>query len=232
VGLHVRIRHKGFAGRTVLQNLSFTLPERQIVALVGPSGCGKTTLLRIVAGLDTAFEGSITFHDRRPPRVGMVFQEPRLLPWRTVTQNLALFAPEATQASIEALARTLDIWPFRNAFPPSLSLGTARRVAIARAFAVEPELVLLDEPFVSLDAELAERSRRLLTETWRQRAVSVLLVTHDLTEAVTLADRILVMSTGPSRIVSELVVPEEERRRPRTEAASLVARLQAMAFGF
>lgn len=137
----------------VLGRIDLTLGRREIVALVGPSGCGKTTLLRIVGGLDRAFEGSLEWADGAPPRIGTVFQEPRLLPWRTARQNLLLAQRTAHPELVGDLLRILDLSAFQQAWPNTLSLGMARRVAIARAFAIEPNLILLDEPFVSLDAE-------------------------------------------------------------------------------
>src|SRR5262249_28101574 len=153
----------------------------EVGALVGPSGCGKTTLLRIIAGLDHDYVGTLQLPDHG--RLGMVFQEPRLLPWRTVEQNVRLAAPEAREAVLDGLFRTLGRAGHRPHFPGELSLGLARRVALARAFAVEPDLLLLDEPFVSLDAALAARLREELAELVSSRPVTTLLVTHDVEEA-------------------------------------------------
>ena len=163
----------------VLDRIELSLGAREIVALVGPSGCGKTTLLRIAGGLDTEFEGTLDWRGGAIARVGTVFQEPRLLPWRTVRENLLLAQQTPNPALADALLRSLDLAGFRDAFPRTLSLGMARRVAIARAFAIEPELMLLDEPFVSLDAAMAARTQELLLNAWRTRATAVLLVTHD-----------------------------------------------------
>ena len=207
--LHIesKVFHTAQGELPVLGNIEFTLGVREIVALVGPSGCGKTTLLRIVGGLDTDFHGTINWDGTRVPRIGTVFQEPRLLPWRTVRQNLLLAQPTANHELAEELLRSLDLVLFRNAYPRTLSLGMARRVAIARAFAIQPELLLLDEPFVSLDTMTAARSRDLLLNTWRERPTAVLLITHDRTEAMSLADRIIVLSDRPAHIVEEVVVP-------------------------
>src|SRR5262245_13916931 len=140
--LEVSIRHKSFqaasGGRLhVLDQLALGLASGEVGALVGPSGCGKTTLLRIIAGLDRDYEGSVELPDHG--RLGMVFQEPRLLPWRTLEQNVRLAAPEATDANLEVLFRTLGLDAHRHHYPGELSLGQARRVALARAFAVEPD---------------------------------------------------------------------------------------------
>jgi ABC-type nitrate/sulfonate/bicarbonate transport system ATPase subunit len=207
--LEVCIKQKFFRAASggnlhVLGELSFSLAGGEVAALVGPSGCGKTTLLRIIAGLDRDYQGTV----RLPAhcRLGMVFQEPRLLPWRTVEANVRLAAPEATDATLEALFQTLGLAAHRSHYPGELSLGLARRVALARAFAVAPDLLVLDEPFVSLDAALAERLRSELVELVTRRPVTTLLVTHDVEEAIGLADRLLVMSASPARIVGEVPV--------------------------
>ena len=181
---------------------SFSLRGGEVGALVGPSGCGKTTLLRIIAGLDRDYEGSIALPDHG--RLGMVFQEPRLLPWRTVEQNVRLAAPEASDAALAALFRTLGLEAHRNLFPGELSLGLARRVALARAFAVEPDLLLLDEPFVSLDDALAARLRDELAELVTRRPVTTLLVTHNVEEAIGLADRLFFLSASPARVLADV----------------------------
>ncbi len=210
--------------RTVIEGLRLTLAREEIVALVGPSGCGKTTLLRIIGGLDTRYEGAITWAEGVRPRIGTVFQEPRLLPWRTVRQNIALVRPP-DPAEAESLLALLGLAPYADLHPPALSLGMARRAAIARAFAVEPTLLLLDEPFVSLDPAMAEQGRAVLATAWRTRRCAALLVTHDLAEAASLADRILLLSEGPARVVRELVVPEGSRRRGIAEGARVAAAL-------
>ena len=186
----------------------------EVGALVGPSGCGKTTLLRIIAGLDRDYEGSVELP--ASGKLGMVFQEPRLLPWRTVEQNVRLAAPEATDADARRAVRArLGSTAHRDHFPGELSLGLARRVALARAFAVEPDLLLLDEPFVSLDDALAARLREELAELVNRRPVTTLLVTHDVEEAIGLADRLFLLSASPARLLAEVPVerPRESARR-------------------
>jgi ABC-type nitrate/sulfonate/bicarbonate transport system ATPase subunit len=214
--LRLRVEGKSFhtdrGDWPVLGTIELTLGAREIVALVGPSGCGKTTLLRIVGGLERNFEGTLDWRGAAAPSIGTVFQEPRLLPWRTVRQNLLLAQQTENPDLADALLRTLGLAQFRDAFPATLSLGMARRVAIARAFAIEPELVLLDEPFVSLDPEMAARSRALLIAAWRERPTAALLVTHDRAEAASLADRILFLSAQPTHVLTETIVPAEQRR--------------------
>lgn len=196
----------------MLGELAFSLGNGEVAALVGPSGCGKTTLLRIIAGLDSDFEGSVALPAHG--MLGMVFQEPRLLPWRTVEQNVRLAAPQATDAALGTLFQALGLTAHRDHFPGELSLGLARRVALARAFAVEPDLLLLDEPFVSLDDALAARLRDELADLVNRRPITTLLVTHNVEEAIGLADRLLLLSLSPARVLAD--VPVTLPRTPRT----------------
>jgi ABC-type nitrate/sulfonate/bicarbonate transport system ATPase subunit len=222
--LEVRIKQKLYRAAAggdlhVLGELSFTLANGQLAALVGPSGCGKTTLLRIVAGLDRDYQGAVLLPAQS--RIGMVFQEPRLLPWRTVEDNVRLAAPDATDAALDALFHTLGLSAHRRHFPGELSLGQARRVALARAFAVDPDLLVLDEPFVSLDAAMAERLRAELIELVARRPVTTLLVTHDVEEAIGLADRLLVLTASPARILADVAVERPRTRHSAEEVAAI-----------
>ena len=218
-GLHVRVRRKRFAAvadappKLVIENLTLEAPRNGFVALFGPSGCGKTTLLNLVAGLDPEFEGEVRLPE--PARIGYVFQEPRLLPWLTVEDNLKLVLPEdaASDAKVDAWLAEMGLADVRAVFPTRLSLGMARRVALARAFIIQPTVLLMDEPFVSLDEPTADRLRRLLLETLRAHPATVLFVTHNLREAITLADRIALLAPTPSRVLRVLDVPLALERR-------------------
>jgi NitT/TauT family transport system ATP-binding protein len=209
----------------VLRDVVFGIGPREVVALVGPSGCGKTTLLRIVAGLDPDFEGDVV----RPAagRLGMVFQEPRLLAWRTVEDNVRLVAPDADAATLTALFDALELGEHRAHYPGELSLGLARRVALARAFAVDPALLLLDEPFVSLDQPLARRLRQQLMALIETHGTATLLVTHDPEEAVSLADRVLLLSSRPARILADIAIATPRRARSDAEVQATLAALRA-----
>jgi ABC-type nitrate/sulfonate/bicarbonate transport system ATPase subunit len=226
--LEVRITRKAYTAVSgerldVLRDVVFNLRQSEVGALVGPSGCGKTTMLRIIAGLDSDFEGTIA----RPPvgRLGMVFQEPRLLPWRTVEDNVRLVASDIAEAELSSLFEVLELTAHRAHYPGELSLGLARRVALARAFAVDPLLLLLDEPFVSLDEALAGRLREQLVLLVERRAMATLLVTHDLEEAVRLADRVFLLSPRPAGILAEIALSTQRRARSEAEIAAMMAEL-------
>jgi sulfonate transport system ATP-binding protein len=202
--------------RVVLHDVAFSLRKGEICALLGPSGCGKTVLLRIISGLDNDFEGRIVLPS--PHRIGMVFQEPRLLPWRSVVQNLRLVG-SSSENDLAEIAAALRLSDHLDHFPGELSLGLARRVAIARAFAVKPDLLLLDEPFVSLDASLAARLREELLALVLKRKATTLIVTHDVEEAVSIAGRIVVLSAAPGRILADRSI--EAPREALTEARAI-----------
>ena len=226
--LDVNIRQKSYrsaAGGSlhVLGELAFSLKSGEVVALVGPSGCGKTTLLRIISGLDHDFQGRVALP--AAGRLGMVFQEPRLLAWRTVEQNVRLAAPRMSDDELAALFEMLELTAHRNHYPGELSLGLARRVALARAFAVDPDLLLLDEPFVSLDAELALRLREELADLVDRRSPMTLLVTHNLDEAIGLADRLLFLSPSPARILAEIPVVSPRGTQVPEQTAALRAEI-------
>lgn len=207
----------------VLRDLRFELQCGQLAALVGPSGCGKTTFLKCVAGLDRDYQGRIALPPRA--RLGMVFQEPRLLPWRTVEENIRLAAPHAAQGAIDQLLGALHLTGHRTHFPGELSLGLARRVAIVRAFAVEPDVLLLDEPFVSLDAPLAAELRGELKDLLTRRPVTTLLVTHDTGEAAELADKVVLLSARPARVVGEVEIATPRQNRSAAEVARIAGQL-------
>ena len=225
VGISVDIHEKQYLGHagaksvTALHNLQACVAPSEFCIITGPSGCGKTTLLNIIAGLDRDFAGTVRFEPIPAPKIGYVFQNPRLLPWRTVRENIALVLPHhGTSAKLDALLAEIGLADAADVYPTRLSGGMARRAALARAFAIAPDLLLMDEPFLSLDAAAADRLRGLLLRLVSTRPVTVLFVTHDLTEAVQLADRILVLSQAPGRVLAEMPItlPRSERRDPDT----------------
>ncbi|MCA0943239.1 ABC transporter ATP-binding protein [Yangia mangrovi] len=199
--VRVEIRSKRFGGTEVLRNVHFTVSRGETVALLGPSGIGKSTLLRIVAGLDPEFEGEIT----RPTHMAMVFQEPTLMPWRTALQNLTLVHSELSEGDARAALDRVGLKGRHDAYPRSLSLGQQRRLALARAFAGRLDMLVMDEPFVSLDPELAESMLALTEELIAELRPAVLFVTHARAEAERLASRILHLQGQPATLTPHLV---------------------------
>jgi NitT/TauT family transport system ATP-binding protein len=236
VGISIDVSEKRYAGSRpiiALRNLETRIAPGEFCVVTGPSGCGKTTLLNIVAGLDKDFLGVLGFAPAggRLPRIGYVFQNPRLLPWRTVRENVALVRPhDHDRFELERLLDEVGLADAADIYPTRLSGGMARRAALARAFAITPDLLLMDEPFVSLDAPAADRLRRLLIRLVTSRPLTVLFVTHELGEAVALADRVLVLSPAPGRVVAEMPIAlPRERRHDGDTLAILQAQLARLA---
>lgn len=225
--IHIDIKQKTYAAKgsakshLAIENFKLSLESNQFVCLVGASGCGKTTLLNSIAGLDTDFVGEILVGQQHiTPTIGYVFQNPRLLPWRTVRENIELAVENVTQSAdvIESLLQIMQLDAVQNVYPERLSLGMSRRVAIIRAFAINPDVLLMDEPFVSLDPPTARQVRSLLMQLWQQRPHSVLFVSHDLREAIALADKLVFLSPPPMQIISQIVVPIARNQRDDEQA--------------
>lgn len=196
----------GTATRTVLRDITLDVAAGEVVALLGPSGCGKSTLLRLVAGLDRASEGLVEVDGRAvrgvEPRTAVVFQEPRLLPWRTLARNVAFGLPVGVEraearAEVDRLLAVVGLSEFAGHRPRQVSGGMAQRTALARALARRPGVLLLDEPFAALDALTRLRMQDLVDEVQRAAGTTVLLVTHDVDEALRLADRIVLLAAAP-----------------------------------
>jgi sulfonate transport system ATP-binding protein len=200
--------HKRFGERAVLSGLDLTIGRGEFVALLGRSGSGKSTLLRILAGLDDRIEGSVGVNGT----VSVAFQQPRLLPWRRVWRNvvLGLRDRDGTREVAEQALAEVRLADHAEAWPRTLSGGEAQRVSLARALVREPDLLLLDEPFGALDALTRIAMHRLVEDLWTEHRPGVLLVTHDVDEALALADRVMVLGDG--HLVSEHVL---DRPRPR-----------------
>lgn len=230
-GLDVRIDDKRFAGEAILQGLEFSADSGEFLALVGPSGAGKSTLLNLIGGLDEDFVGSVCWQDAQPsatqrisPRLGMMFQEPRLMPWLSALDNLRLVQPgRGGDSKARKLLNEVGLGEALDAWPNQLSGGMQRRVALARAFMVSPRLLLMDEPFVSLDMPTGNRLRASLLALWQRERPLVLFVTHDLREALALADRVLFISHPPARLILDYKVP---LARPRHLEGRDIAQLQ------
>ncbi len=209
--------------REALENITLEVTPREFLCIVGPSGCGKTTLLRMIAGLDYPTSGEIILDGtpvRGPsPDRGMVFQEFSLFPWRTVLKNvefgLEIQDKRDIKRTAERYIELVGLSGFEHSFPFQLSGGMKQRVAIARALATEPAILLMDEPFGSVDAQTRNVLQEELLEIWKRTKKTILFVTHSVDEAVYLADRVVVMSPRPGRI-RDIVSVEIERPRKRT----------------
>jgi len=226
--LRIRVDRKVFPAsgtrmsQPVLANIAIDIEPRSFVVVTGPSGGGKTTLLNIIAGLDSDYEGEIVLGGA-DTKVGYIFQSPRLLPWRTVYENIALVLPDGdpSHGRIEEMLRQVGLEGFSSQYPERLSLGMQRRAALARGFITEPDVLLMDEPFVSLDDPTAQSLRELLIGLWNRRPTTVIFITHDRAEAVMLGTRILRMSGANATIVQD----ETVRLSPaeRTDRAMVLA---------
>ena len=202
----------------VLRDVEFEVAPRSFLVVTGPSGCGKSTLLNIIAGLDTDYEGAIDLGPAKD-QMTFIFQTPRLLPWRTLYENIALVLPKGDprHAEIPAMLERVGLGQAVNAYPEMLSLGMQRRAALARGFILEPEILLMDEPFVSLDDPTAASLRELLMELWHGHPTTVIFVTHDRSEAIQLGTRILRLAPGKASVVQDAVVNlTDTQRRDRT----------------
>jgi NitT/TauT family transport system ATP-binding protein len=201
-----------------LDKISFTVEEHEFVSIVGPSGCGKTTLLKIVAGLITPDTGQITYQGTKNPSAVMVFQDQGLLPWLTVMDNIGLglelqrIRKSTRRKQVLEFMKLVKLDGFENYYPYELSGGMCQRVALARAFLTNPDILLMDEPFGSLDAQTRIILQEELLNIWRAERKTVLFVTHDIDEAIMLSDRIIVLSDRPGKIQQSIKIPLD---RPR-----------------
>jgi len=216
-------RRPGHEPVEAVRDLRFAVQPGETLCLIGPSGAGKTTALRILIGLDRAFEGWIQ-PDPSSIRIGTVFQEPRLLPWRSVEDNVRLALPKVERTRVlDGLFTDLGLAEWRLRYPGELSGGMQRRVALARAFAVEPHLLVLDEPFVSLDDLAAADLRRIVFKIVAARHLGVLMVTHNINEALGIAHRLLLVSGRPATLLADVDLPDPlEDRTPLWIAAQRI----------
>jgi NitT/TauT family transport system ATP-binding protein len=226
--IHIEELHVAFGDFVALERLSLDIPSGTFLCLLGPSGCGKSTVLNCVAGFEFPSAGRILI-DGKPvtgpgPDRGVVFQQPTLFPWKTVRENIAIGLtmrglPRAEiDRKVDELLKVVGLSAFDDRYPQALSGGMQQRTAIARVLAIEPTVLLMDEPFAALDAQTRAMMHAHLLEVWARIRKTVLFITHDLDEALLLGDRIAVMSASPGRIIADFPIPLP---RPRTVESTL-----------
>ncbi|AQQ54670.1 ABC transporter ATP-binding protein [Planococcus lenghuensis] len=231
--MSLQLQHvsRTFNGKKAIHNISLTAEPGEIIGLLGTSGCGKSTLLRAISGLDTDYDGTVSINGDTRKQVhdttGFIFQEPRLLPWLNVLENVT-FGLKGKKGDNQALAkrylRSVGLSDSDALYPRELSGGMAQRVAIARALVTSPEILLLDEPFSALDAFTKMQLQDLLLDVWEEYRSTVVLVTHDIDEALYLCDRIIILRGEPGEIARELTI---EQQRPRPRGSRELANLKA-----
>lgn len=202
--LKIDVKNKSFKNQKILEDIKFTVNKSEIVSIIGPSGCGKTTLLRIIASLEDEYTGDVSFKNKNSiENLGFIFQDSRLLPWLSVKENILLVQKNKNEKKIEELLCEVGLKENIDSYIKELSGGMKRRVSIVRAFINSPEVLLLDEPFISLDYPTAQILRKLFFKFFSDYSPIGLFVTHDLDEALTISDRILFLSSNPSTIIYE-----------------------------
>ena len=225
---HVLKRYNGRRGEVIaLNGVDLNIAENEFVCVVGPSGCGKSTLLNIIGGLEHATEGEVLVDGKvvtgPGPERGIVFQQYALFPWLTVEQNVAFglklkgMSKEKIEATTQKYLKMVELESFAKAYPKELSGGMKQRVAIARAYAVTPSVLLMDEPFGALDAQTRTQLQSELLETWEKEQKTCFFITHDVEEAVILAQRVVVMSARPGRVKSIVPIDIPYPRTPETK---------------
>ena len=206
-------------GKAGFRNVTFSMEEGEIIGILGTSGCGKSTLLRVLSGLDHDYRGNFTLSNNATnQKVGMMFQEPRLMPWLSVKENVCFGTSNSREIELAAeLLELVGLENFHEHYPKDLSGGMAQRTAIARSLITEPDVLLLDEPFSALDAFTKMQLQDLLLSIWKKRKTTMILVTHDIDEALYLCDRILILRGQPGEIYAEIKI-EQEKPRSRSDA--------------
>lgn len=222
--LEIHVAKKQFGSKVVLEDAGISVAEGEVVSLIGASGCGKSTLLRIVSGLEHEYSGSVTLGNRKLSGVtrdiGFIFQEPRLFPWLNVADNISFNIGKVghDDARVAELLAEVGLTGFDKALPKQLSGGQAQRVAIARGLYTHPKVLLLDEPFSAVDAFTRIRLQDLLANIARVHGITILLVTHDVDEAVFLSDRVVVIGNQPGTVVSDIRIELPKPRERETQA--------------
>jgi len=207
-----KLSYSEYSGhQTIIDHIDLAINNTEFICIVGPSGCGKTTLLNTIAGLLNSPDAAVTF-SQADIRLGYIFQEPRLMPWLTLQQNIELVLPQSNPQLVKQVLKQVGLSAYSQHYPNALSGGMLRRASIARAFVIQPQLLLLDEPFVSLDSPTAMKCRALLLDMAKQHQTTMVFVTHDVNEALYMADRIVFLSNSPSTIIHELVLNQSTQQ--------------------
>ena len=229
VSKNVNMIFKSLKGDTVhaLKDVSFTLKKGELLTVLGPSGCGKTTLLNLISGLDNSLNGAINFGKNKSInsiKLAYMFQTPRLLPWLNVIENVeVVLSNEQKKMSISKdILSMMGLEKFFKYYPNKLSGGMQRRVALARSFATEPELLILDEPFISLDEPIADMLREMLIKLWTKQPTTIIFVTHDLNEAIYLSDRVVFLSKAPAKVIKEVNINFSRPRGLKSNKISII----------
>jgi len=214
----------------IFKNLTLKIPKGEFTCIFGPSGCGKTTLLNIISGLDNEYNGKVDFNNKslksKENKIGYMFQSPRLFPWLTAIENIRFpIKKKNSLSNARLLLKMVGLEKFENSYPHKLSGGMQRRVSLARAFSTNPDLLLLDEPFISLDKKIADQLRNLLINLWKKNRPTIVFVTHDLDEAISLSDRIIFISKLPSKIILDYKI---YLRRPRNVDSAKIKSLKRL----
>ena len=212
----------------VIDKFKLYIPKGEFCSIIGPSGCGKTTLLNLISGLDNSLTGAIKFGKNKSissVKLAYMFQTPRLLPWLNVIENVeVVLSNEQKKMSISKdILSMMGLEKFIKYYPNKLSGGMQRRVALARSFATEPELLILDEPFISLDEPIADMLREMLIKLWTKQPTTIIFVTHDLNEAIYLSDRVVFLSKAPARVIKEVNI---NFSRPRALKSNKISKIK------
>ncbi len=210
--IKINIKEKSFKGIKILENIDISLKEAEFLSIIGPSGCGKTTFLNIVSSLDKDFKGNVNINSSN---IGFVFQDARLIPWLTIKENLLIVSKDKNIQEINELLKLVNLENILDLYPKDLSGGMARRVSFVRAFINKPKLIFLDEPFISLDYPTATALKKDFLELCKRFNTTIILVTHDLTEAIYLSNRIIFFSKNPATVIFEYKNSNNQEYNPK-----------------